>query len=670
MNVTIHTRSHNAAARVQRGLPAGVLLVACVAAGQVATATDPVVGEIAKRVEATRTRPSVHEDRHAIERALAAANVSADSTARLFAAVATADLPGMAASLDGFLFFTRDPAWSPLRRQFAEFLELPGVTMLDPARVRALADYGGVVSLPDLGRLTAETAAALATFGRDDWGAALEFPAVTEVDADTAAALASCPSLLVLPNLRRLSADAARALARHDGIGIVIGGLADLPPDVAEALASCRSMQGLLLSDLERLESKPLARRLSQQDHVFLPRIRVISPEIAAALRGNEGGELALPALGGVSPELARELVGAGYYWLRLGGCDTLSAEAAAVLAGHNGQLTFTGPRPFPAAAAAELARHANVVSLPQLPALPADVARALAAHQGTLQLGGLRTLSAETAASLAEHAGAIHLPAVETISPAVAAIFAPRSETVLLTGLRSLDVATAESFAAHARAPLVIGGITELSPPAARALAAFRGDLALPALTTLPLELAGTLAAHRGSLSLDSVDALSADAAAALAAHEGDLFLGGIEGLSTAAAEALASAPGALVLPNLTTVTPAGAAALVRREALVVLDALQGLERITASSVAELLVAGCDDIVLANVASLDGPEAEAIARALAATRGGLALPVLARITPRALEALQAKPGVELPPVEDLELLPEPAAPAAIVPAP
>jgi len=645
----------------RRGVVAcGVALVVMLgSAGRADETADPVAAAIDARIQATLTRPSVHDQQPAIERALVAADVPPATIARLFAAVSAADLPGMAGSLDAFLFLTRDPGWLPLRGRFAEFLDLPGVTTLNPVRGRALAAYAGVVSLPDVDSITPETAASLATFGHDDWGAAVEFPAVTAIDADAAAALASCPALLAFPSLRTLSVETARALAGHQGIGIVLGGLASLPPDVATVLAGCQSMQGLLLPDLETLESVPLARRLARQDHVFLPRVTALTPAVAAALRGNEGGELALPALDGIPAELARELVGAGYYWLRLGGGEKLTPEAAAVLAGHNGQLTFAGSNAFSAAAAAELAKHANVISLPHLSELPADVAEALAPHQGTLQLGGLKTLSAESAASLAAHAGVVHLPALEAISPAVAAAFAPRSETVLLSGLRSIDVATAEAFAAHARESLVVGGVAELAPPVAAALAVFTGDLSLPALATLPPEVARALATHRGRLSLHAVGDLSADAATALATHRGDLFLGGIERLSTAAAEALAAAPAALVLPNLSAVTPAGAAALARRSQPVAVDALQHLEQLTSVSIAELLVAGCDDLVLPNLAVLEGPDAVAIARTLATARGGLALPALTRIGPRALESLLAKPGVELPPVEDLDLLPE-----------
>lgn len=576
-------------------------------------AADEVATEIAARVAARGTRPSVHEDRPAIARALAAADVPPERVARLFAEVARADLPGMAASLDVFLFLSRDPEWLAMRRQFAEFLDLPGVAALDTARVAPLAGYGGVVTLSGLTALTPESAAALAEFGKEDWGAAVEFPAVETLSPAAAAALSQCRALVVFPNLKRLSAEAAEALARHEGVGIVIGGLTTLPPDVAEALAQTRSIQGLLLPDLETLDSVPLAGRLARQDHVFLPRVTALPGPVAEALRGNEGGELALPGLAAISPELATAIVGGGYYWLRLGPADSLTPEGAAILAGHRGQLTFTGDTPFSAAAAAELAAHAGVLSLPHVADLPLDVARALAPHAGSLLLEGLTSLTPELAAALASRAGDVHLPGLETLTPDVAAALAPNSDAVVLSGLKTLDAATAAAFAVHARDTLTIDGVTELTPEAAAALATFEGRLALPAVTTLTPE----------------------------------------------AARALARGRGPLALPRLFRITAAGAEALVRREGPVELDALRYVERIDSVALAELLAAGFEDLALENLAALDGPQAAEIARALAGTTGSLSLPALERITPRALEALLAKPDADLPPVEQLELAPD-----------
>jgi hypothetical protein len=623
---------------------------------------DPVVQAIADRVASRQTRPSVHADRSEIEWSLALEGVPAESLARLFADVSQADLPGMSPSLDAFLWLTRKPEWLALRQQFAEFLELPGVTELDADRVAAFAEYGGVVTLPDVTVLTPRTAAALAAFGQNDWGAAVELPGVGDLDPDAAAGLSQCNALVVLPQLATLSSAAARAIAAHEGIGLCLGGLTRLPPDVAAALAETKSMQGLLLPDLETLDSEPLARRLARQDHVFLPRVAALAVPIARALRGNDGGELALPGLAEISPELAREFVGAGYYWLTLGGAEHLSPETAAILAGHNGQLTFTGSLPCSAAAAAKLASFTGSISWPHLANLPADLARALGDHRGALVLGGVTHLPAESAAALAAHAGSVHLPALTTISPQAAAALAPRIASVLLTGLESIDVETATAFAANARDELALGGLTDLSAEVATALAAFEGPLALPAVTVLTPEVARPLATHRGRLALESLTELPAEVAGELAKHEGELALHGLQSLSTEAARALAAMPGLLSLPSLVTLTPEAATALLERDEGLLLDALQYVERIDSRPLAELLVAEFDDLELANLTALDGPDAAAIAGVLARTRGTLALPALERIAPQALEALLVKPEVSLPDFESLSLTREPGA--------
>lgn len=655
--------AHSPRSPSRAGLALTAALLAC---GWPASAADPaladpVVAAIAARVRERATKPSVHDEQPAVERALAAAGVPADVIVRLFAEVAQADLPGMSPSLDIFLFMTRNPEWLALRQHFAEFLELPGVTELDAARVQAFAGYDGVVTVPDVTVLTPRSAAALTAFGENSWGAAIELTGLGTLAPDAAAALAKFPGLIALPHLRELPEASARAIAAHEGIGIFVGGLASLPPDVAAALAKTQSMQGLLLPDLERLDSEPLARRLSRQDNVFLPRVTSLTVPIATALQGNAGGLLAVPSLTEIPPDLARKLVGAGYYWLTLGGAEKLSPEAAAILAEHTGQLTLTGRLPCSAAAAAKLAAHEGLLSLPHVPELPADVARAMAEHEGSLELGGVVQLTPESAAALAPHPGGLILPAVDALSPEVAAALGPRIDTVVLPGVKSIDVATATALAKHAAGELALGGLSELSPEVATALAAFEGRLALPAITTLTPETARALAKHRGdTLALESLAELPAEIAVELAKHEGELALHGIQSLSTTAAQALAAAPGRLSLMSLINLTPEAATALLQRKDNLSLSALEYVERIDSLPVAELLVAAFDDLELANLTALDGPQAAAIAGVLARTRGSLALPALEKITPRALAALITKKDVVLPDSDGLKLLREP----------
>lgn len=400
--------------------------------------------DVAAAVASRASLPSVHGDRGAVRTALLAAELAPAAIDGLFDAADRANLPGMVPSLDGFLFLTRDPAWRRLRQHFAEFLELPEVTSLEPDLVASLEGYSGVISLPGISSLSEDSATALAGFGADDWAAAVEFPGVTDLDPAAAAAVARCPALLVFPNLERLSAASARGLARHQGIGIVLGGLRALPADVAAALAKTTSMQGLMLPDLEVLDSQPLARRLARQDHAFLPAVTALSPEVATALRGNDGGELALPGLASLPPTVATQLVGGGYFWLVFGSGGTLTPDVATILVAHPGQLTFTGPAPLPVDAAAALAPHTGTLRLPHLDRLSPELAAVLGRHTGPLVLDGIVRLDGPDAMaitrSLIATPGLLALPALERIAAPALEILLEKQD-IQLPPLDALDI-------------------------------------------------------------------------------------------------------------------------------------------------------------------------------------------------------------------------------------
>lgn len=63
---------------------------------------------------------------------------------------------------------------------------------------------------------------------------------------------------------------------------------------------------------------------------------------------------------------------------------------------------------------------------------------------------------------------------------------------------------------------------------------------------------------------------------------------------------------------------------------------------------------------VLAELTALESPDSVEIAKALAAREGPLLLPKLKRISPKTLTTLLRKADVKIPPLETLELIPEP----------
>ncbi len=568
---------------------------------------------VRERMERQLDKPSVHEEREAIDKALSDAGVSQDKILALHHAVSQANLPTMVGSLDAFLFFTRDPEWLAFRQYFAEFLELPNLLDIDAATMRMLEVYDGVVTLPAISELSPKAAAACRHFGEGSWGAALEFPNVSTITPEAAKDLAGCEALLVFPHLRELSAPTARALAKHEGTGLILGGLTTLPDDVADALAKLEAERGLLLPDLVSLDSVSLAKRIARQDHAFFPAVRTLTSEIAKALRGNEGGELSLPAIEEIKPEVAKQLVGAGYYWLSLGGAATLTPEAAAIIANHHGQLVFPGPDSFSAAAALKLAKHNHAIFLPHVASVPTDVLRALANHENHLILGSASALTIEEAAALVMHKGHVTLPAIERLPPEVAAVLAPRIGDFGLPGLRSLNAETAAALAANARDELELEGVTTISSDVAAALAAFEGTLSLPGVTALTADVAHALAPHRGTL----------------------------------------------VLTGVTEITPEAAEALLARTAPLELGALLHRNRLDSPAIAELIVKHFDNVELQGLTSLTGAHAADIARVLARTRGTLSLPSIKRITPRALEVLMGRQRVELPDLTNVKIVPE-----------
>jgi hypothetical protein len=630
-------------------------------------AAEPTPADVAKRVEARAALPSVHGERPEIEAALVAAGVPEATVARLWHAIDTTTLPAVFSGIDRFLFFTRHPEWLALRAHFAEFLDLPDVTRLTPDVVAAFAEFDGVVRLSGIETLDVPSAqaiggAAFAEFDEGTWGAAVELPAVRELEPAAAAELARCDALIVLPALRTLSVEAARALARHQGGALVIGGLERLRSDVASALADYGPSRGMLFPDLVDLDSEPLARRLAKQGSVFLPRVKRLTPAIARALRPGDGASLLLPGLTELPENVARELAGTE---VTLGCMASLDADAAAVLATHTGPLVFTGTAPLSAAAAAALAKHRGDIHLPHLESLPADVAAALVPHRHTLVLNGLTRLEAPTAARLAEHAGDVALPRLARLDAAAARALAAASGPLRLPGITDLPEDVAAALATHRSedydGEIRLDGLTTLTPATAAALAAADAPLWLVGVTRLSVPVAEALARHRHWLML-GVTELPDDVAVALAAHRGGIGLPSLPTASDRAIVALARSEGPLDLSSFTNLSTTAAAALVARgRQTIFLTGLASLDTIACVDVARLLVAAAgNDVVLENVTAIEGPEAVAIAGALATTEGELSLPNLKRISPRALTALLKKEDARLPEIESLEFAPEP----------
>lgn len=534
-------------------------------------AEPPTDSEVRRLVARAAKRPSVHADRATIDEALEKAGVSAATVARLWHAVDAAVLPGGGGRLEEFLLLTREPEWLALRDEFAEFLSLHGIERIEKKTVARIRRHPGVHSFPDVRELDVASAKRLRGEQDDAWRAAVELPAVRSLTPAAADAVAKCPTILTLPALTDLSAETAAALARHEGAGLVLGGLRRLEPAAAEALAAYPPLQDLLLPDLESLDSIPLAKRLAAQDVVFLPRVSRLSTDVAAALQGEAGGMLVLAGLVELPERIASELAEAGFHGITLDG-GVLAAATARALAPHPGPLVLTGTHGVSVAVATALDSHASDLVLQHVTRLPAAVAAALPGSDHLLALPAVRELDAAAAAELAV-TGPLSLPSLHVLDEEAAMALADHPHLLQLDGLRGLAPAVARALGRH-RGDLMLGGLETIDAATAAGLASCPGQLHLDSVTRIDRAAAATLLQRRQPLwisGLQGVEQLDSPELARLIAARIDdpslPFVTAIDGPDAAGiAAALAESRGELMLPALERITVRALSALLRK--------------------------------------------------------------------------------------------------------
>jgi hypothetical protein len=423
-------------------------------------------------------------------------------------------------------------------------LSILGLTTLSTEEARLLAGLGNRWNgrLPNVKNLSPETAAVLAGFKVENKVAnkvvRLELDAANLSD-EALAEVSLFPGILLLRGLTAdtLSDGKLAALAGFNGAALGLGGVAALPPEQAEQIATTFATKFLFLDDVTEL-----------------------SPEAARAL-AEFPGQVSLNGLTEVSPELVRAL---GDLTKRsLEGVTSLSPEAAAaVVEGFQGASLTLNLTSLSADTAKELAQgRRNDLVLDRLTELSDEAAAALGACTVTnLWLRGLTDLSPGAAKGLAAIKAAgqlgptLRLDSLRSLSPTAAEALAASDITYLeLTGLETLSAETARALARSKAFTGSLPGLTKLSADAAAALATFAGKKAvgnnpnklnLFGLTTLSPEAARGLAAFQGELELDGLTEIDAETAAALATSAGPkLSLKGLKTLSAETAEQLAKA-------------------------------------------------------------------------------------------------------------------------------
>jgi len=331
---------------------------------------------------------------------------------------------------------------------------------------------------------------------------------------------------------------------------------------------------------------------------------------------------------------------------------------------------------------------------------------------QTFLTLPAVHMVDVATAEALSRHRGHLRLWGIETLAPDVAeALTKSPGQSLELTGVSDISPEVARALAHGKRGQLVLG-LTSLTPEIAEILAEFKGDLEFPRLETLSLESAKAIAEHgevvqRGSETfgpwLDLGKArLTPAVAEALLAHDGALSVGGLEKLEPGVGDILAkhrfevnlmldeidSAPlarklfsgprGSASVCCLLTMSPEIAAEYARHypppgylERLDTLsveaarDLAKGKLDITLPAVTKLspelataLTDRTDAVYLRGIKALDGPDAVAVAEALASTPAPIWMTSLERVSAPALAALRKKDTIRLPPEEELMIVP------------
>lgn len=478
-----------------------------------------------------------------------------------------------------------------------------GIRSLSPAVARELASSQvATVWLHSITRLDSDTAAVLATRPGQ-----LVMSGLVELDSvPLAEKLALRPGALSFPHLKRISPAVAVALGKYQR-GLSLGGLADVPVDVQDALAT--AVGPLTIPNLRSLDSDTLTTKLAQgyASAVLLPAIRELSvaqaQQIATIKRPFFLSGIQLPV-------------------------SVMTEEVAAVFANNPGAGRLDlGIGPLSDPPLAILMRSPVVITLREVESLNDEQVRILSLAPSNVPggfFGGQPKLA---------------LPKLRTLeSPLLAA-----------TLLRA-----SQSFS----------GVTTLTPEAAAALAAVPDEeqkdangvvrnrraygLSFPSLGELRSETAQVLMTRRwAGISLPSISELSVDAARGIVRRTSNLTLG-VNSLNPEVAavfsDLASNGPdlggGTLSFPSLSDMTPAAARVLV--------NALnRGTEVPTwggLNQAPQLYLGGRFPSGLANSGSSPSLSPE-LAAELGRYRGLLSIASLQELTPDSAAALTAYSG-------------------------
>jgi len=350
---------------------------------------------------------------------------------------------------------------------------------------------------------------------------------------------------------------------------------------------------------------------------------------------------------------------------------------------------------------AQELAQRHAVLTLLKMTEISAEVAENLVTPylDTFLTLPALKAIDAEAAAKLSVRRGYLRLWGITSLTPEqAAALVGSPGQGLEVTGVRDITPEVARALVQGKRDKLGLG-LTTLSTDIAEILAEFPGKLWFPRLETLSREAAAALGKHRKAIDLGAAH-ISPDVAEILLRHDGPIGLTSVRKLAPGVGDILArhksevrleldeidsvslarklfsepNAPSSVV--NLRTMSPAIATEYARRNpwGLKHLDSLsleaakelaKGNQEINFPAITKLspeLATALTDrtraVYLSGLKSLDGPDAVAVAEALASTPAPVYIEHLERVSAPALAALRKKATIKIPPDQKLTIVP------------
>jgi len=338
-----------------------------------------------------------------------------------------------------------------LRRESA-YMSFGGLTELTDVKVAsALAQCHGELKLGGVKRLSGEAAAALA--GYPD---TLSLDGLTEMSLEAAQGLALHQGALWLEGLEHLSEEAAKALGKKQGT-LGLTGLTTLSTRVANGLSTLQS--NIWLSNLETLEADAAKALAKIKGCLGLGGLMALSDAAAAGLSTHTGG-LRLERLMDIEPAGAASL-GRTHGELWLDGLDQLPFEIATGLSGHEGGLSLDHlPEMLPEASVC-LGDTLGFLRLDGLNVLPPEVAKGLEKHQGNVSLKAVHTLCEGSAKYLSTIQGDINLTDIRTLEVETALALKYHLGTLALPRLDKANRALLQALRKHKRGPVIIDGAT-----------------------------------------------------------------------------------------------------------------------------------------------------------------------------------------------------------------